>query len=675
MCGIFGVVVKKEAKKDPLAIQALLRDLFIFSESRGKESAGISLANKEEILLLKDSVPANKFIKCKEYRELFARFYQKEISYGYSIIAHSRLVTNGTSQNNSNNQPVISGDCVGVHNGIVVNVDEIWKRHESDLKRNLEVDSEVIFSLINNKMNEGASIELACKTAFSEIVGTASIAAHFKYSDNFLLATNNGSLYYLFDQKRELFVFASEFNILACALKPHLKNLNISLQNIQWLKPSCGFVLSASNFNGMLIDLAELQNDISEKEAFIEDATPTKRKVVDISIPRKKAVDLGSPILDLAKMEEALEYNLDEILALRRCTKCVLPETFPYITFDDQGVCNYCHNYQSPPNYNNRQALEDRLKKFRNEEGRDCIVAMSGGRDSSYGLHLVVKELNMRPITFTYDWGMVTDLARRNIALMCGELGIENILISADIAKKRGYIRKNVAAWLKRPSLGIIPLFMAGDKYFLRYVNRLKKETGIKLDIWSANHYENTDFKSGFCGIPPAFHKKRIDQMGLRAKLRMPMFYLKEYMLNPDYINSSIPDTIGAYWSYYVEPRTEFCLLFDYLNWDEAAVENCLINDYGWETNSASKSTWRIGDGTAAFYNYIYYTVAGFSEYETFRSNQVREGLMSREEALQRTCIENMPNFQSILWYLQTIGLDFGSSIKRINGISKLYRK
>lgn len=45
-----------------------------------------------------------------------------------------------------------------------------------------------------------------------------------------------------------------------------------------------------------------------------------------------------------------------------------------------------------------------------------------------------------------------------------------------------------------------------------------------------------------------------------------------------------------------------------------------------------TNTTWRIGDGTAAFYNYVYYTVAGFTEHDTFRSNQIREGQMTREE-------------------------------------------
>ena len=68
-------------------------------------------------------------------------------------------------------------------------------------------------------------------------------------------------------------------------------------------------------------------------------------------------------------------------------------------------------------------------------------------------------ELGLNPITYTYDWGMVTDLARRNIARICGKLGVENIIVAANIHWKRMNISKNIKAWLKNPSLGMIPLF------------------------------------------------------------------------------------------------------------------------------------------------------------------------------------------------------------------------
>ena len=91
---------------------------------------------------------------------------------------------------------------------------------------------------------------------------------------------------------------------------------------------------------------------------------------------------------------------------------------------------------------------------------------------------------------------------------------------------------------------------------------------------------------------------------------------------------------------------------------------------YDWEKATDSDSTWRVGDGAAPFYNYIYYTLTGFTEFDTFRSNQIREGEISRKEALELVEIENRPRIQSIKWFLDVINLDFEKTIKRINEFS-----
>ena len=67
-----------------------------------------------------------------------------------------------------------------------------------------------------------------------------------------------------------------------------------------------------------------------------------------------------------------------------------------------------------------------------------------------------------------------------------------------------------------------------------------------------------------------------------------------------------MPDTLGAFLSSYFLPH-KYEFLFDYVPWDEEKINHTLLNEYHWETSPDSPSTWRIGDGTAAFYNYIYY--------------------------------------------------------------------
>ena len=113
-----------------------------------------------------------------------------------------------------------------------------------------------------------------------------------------------------------------------------------------------------------------------------------------------------------------------------------LAETMPFINFDKDGVCNYCNNYSLRNVPKDKQILFDLVEGYRKKTGNDCIVPFSGGRDSCYSLHLIVKELELKPLAYTYDWGMVTDLGRRNISRMCSKLGVENIIIADNITKK-----------------------------------------------------------------------------------------------------------------------------------------------------------------------------------------------------------------------------------------------
>ena len=142
---------------------------------------------------------------------------------------------------------------------------------------------------------------------------------------------------------------------------------------------------------------------------------------------------------------------------------------------------------------------------------------------------------------------------------------------------------------------------------------------------------------------------------------------------SPGYFNSSLWDTLSGEYHRSFTQKDDYFHIFDYWRWDEEQVDNCLLNTYDWEKAVDTTTTWRIGDGTAAFYNYVYYTVAGFSEHDTFRSNQIREGQITREKAIELLEIENMPRYQNIRWYLDTLGMDFESVIKIVNAIPKLY--
>ena len=114
--------------------------------------------------------------------------------------------------------------------------------------------------------------------------------------------------------------------------------------------------------------------------------------------------------------------------------------------------------------------------------------------------------------------------------------------------------------------------------------------------------------------------------------------------------------------------------MYHYYPWDEIEVEKILKSEYSWEGAADTSTTWRIGDGTAAFYNYIYYVVAGFTEHDTFRSNQIREGMISRDVALEKVIEDNKPRWESLDWYAKTIGFNLDEALIKIHNMPRLYK-
>jgi len=676
MCGIYGVMVKPSSGFDGRTITRTLKEIALISECRGKDSSGICFrhAADERIKVIKGALPISKLVLSEEYLgELGAGLKHYQEGHPFAAMGHARLVTNGTQMHHHNNQPVIKDGVISIHNGIIVNVDELWKEH-TERNREFEIDTEVMNSLIEyNDRRGGSTIDSIMDTAKS-IQGTIAAAFLFDYRDEMLLFTNNGSLYTL-SNNDDILVFASERYFLKILREqvPELSDLHI-----EQVRPNTGIHLDFQGFIFTRFDpdaeervssttLLTQGDQFSIELSTIDDTRKKPPTIVDVDLIR------SGPQATAEK--KLLEYNIDIIKEMRRCTRCILPETFPFIEFDDDGVCNYCSNYKLINQPKPIEVLHDLVAPYKDPSGKpDCIVPFSGGRDSTFVLHMVKEVLGLNPIAFTYDWGMVADLARRNIARVCGKLGVENIIVAADLDRKREYIRKNVAAWLRKPSLGMIPLFMAGDKYFYHYTKQLKQQTGIKLNIWGINNLETTQFKVGFAGVEPAFDKKFLYSISFGHKLKLFKYIGKQFITNPGYINSSNRDSIGSFITRFRYSHEDYYPFFDYYQWKEDEIIDLIIDEYDWETAIDTRSTWRIGDGTASFYNYIYFTVAGFSEVDTFRSNQVREGLITREEALKLSYEENFPRYENLKWYTTIIGIPYRHAIQRINRIPKLYQ-
>lgn len=606
MCGIFGIISQSEWPKDDLV------QLAQYAQQRGRDSSGLLFVRDDLYHLNRADYRITRLLA--ESRPYDVRF----------VMGHSRLITNGLSDN----QPVLRDNICVIHNGIVVNHEELWARIGK--VRELMIDTEIIPAIAAAHLEQGGLVENIPEKVLELCKGVVACAMALPRLGKLVLFSNNGSLY--IGQKDGATYFASEAWPLS----------QVGCTDIEQVREE-----------GRVLDI------------------PASGAAFDISNKTGRTTNLIPEMVLSSAEENLLVYPKPDV---GRCTRCVLPETMPYISFNDVGVCNYCINYRPRNTPKPKEELFKLVEPFRRAHGNDCIVPFSGGRDSCYGLHLIVNELKMKPVTYTYDWGMVTDLGRRNISRMSAELGVENIIIADDIGKKRENIRMNLIAWLKKPDLGMLNILMAGDKHFFRHVETIKRQTGIGLNLWGVNPLETTHFKSGFLGVPPDFAEDRVYSSGAMKQARYQFLRLKAMSKSPGYFNSSVWDTISGEYYRSFHAKTDYFHIFDYWTWDEKFVDQCLAM-YDWEKAPDTNTTWRIGDGTAAFYNYVYYTVAGFSEHETFRSNQIREGQIGRREALVRIEDENRPRYANIKWYLDAVGLDFADTIRVVNAIPRLYEE
>lgn len=167
---------------------------------------------------------------------------------------------------------------------------------------------------------------------------------------------------------------------------------------------------------------------------------------------------------------------------MKYCTKCVMPDTKPDLHFDESGVCNACRNLESRPtiDWGKRKAeLLQLVEKFKssNQTNWDCIVPVSGGKDSTYQV-IKMLELGLNPLCVTSTTCNLSDLGRKNIENI-KQLGVDYVEFTPNPLVRRkmnriGLTQVGDISWPEHLGIFTIPV-------------RAAVQYGVKLIVWGEN--------------------------------------------------------------------------------------------------------------------------------------------------------------------------------------------
>lgn len=343
---------------------------------------------------------------------------------------------------------------------------------------------------------------------------------------------------------------------------------------------------------------------------------------------------------------------------VKYCAKCLLPETYLNIHIDEGGVCNHCRSFK-PVTFLGKEKLIEDIKPIleRNTSQKyDCVVKFSGGRDSTYLLWYIVKELKLRPLAIFSDDMFIPELMLENMRKTCEILGVELRIITHDYLKK--CLPHHLKAWIKRPVPESLMFLNVGERIGYEMLpEQVAQQEGVALIFSGRTNSQKTE-------------KYKSDLMKITYKggnLNWILGYVKQVILNPYLafnpycLKIQYKEFNIVRWRKQLSEREGIVMVnpfYEHIKWDEKEIERVLFNEMDWQMPEGSKNSSRWGCEADTLRQYLYYRTLGYNDTNVDLSYMIRDGLISREEAVEK--LESSINIPDsyIKYILSKAGID-----------------
>lgn len=316
-------------------------------------------------------------------------------------------------------------------------------------------------------------------------------------------------------------------------------------------------------------------------------------------------------------VKQDIEKVDDIMTGVRRCVRCVIPENYPGIIFDTEGVCNFCRYYDthwgswvaSAEKQTRSEAKLRRIFEAAKRKGKpyDALVGISGGKDSSYCLYLCREVYGLKVLTFSRDNGFISDEARARIEQLVKVFDVPFIEYQIPLAlelasifmRKTGNFCAPCELGTFNPAIEIarkhdIPLILLGSS------SRTDGAPPKSLNNWDPWYFARV-LKGEPC-------QKQALQSGIA----------RNYLFR-----EGLARVFG---------RRRILCLPDYIEWDEEKIAELFQQKYGIRFGEEHSDC--IVDGVK---EYLYRKKCGGSGPKVVKySLLIRGGQMTREEALEQ---------------------------------------
>lgn len=351
---------------------------------------------------------------------------------------------------------------------------------------------------------------------------------------------------------------------------------------------------------------------------------------------------------------------------LKKCTACLLPETYETIEYDSAGVCNVCrgkeYRDESIDWAARKLQLDELIAQNRGKYDYDCIIPFSGGKDSTYTLYYLMKEYKIKPLVVRFDHGFMRETLIENNTRTFKKLGVDvlNFTPNWHVVKRlmlESLRRKGDFCWHCHTGIFSYPMHIA-------------VKFGVPLVFWgepSSEYTQYFDYKDDEIEQVDETRFNRFVNLGITAEDMYGMIK-GDFDLDPrDLLPYTYPKMRDL-----KRLRYQSVCLGSFIPWDVKRHVEVIQRELGWKGDQVEGMPWeeypyeKIECFMQGMRDYIKYLKRGYSRVSQMVALDLRNGRISPEKA--RDLVSNFegkkpPSLDIFLDYVGLTATEFNEIV------------